>query len=130
MRSLNWFRGVRGGLAALLVAQGILSCGGSDNHPTARVWKGTAARNGIVSGFVLDDETGAPIANATVTVGGVPTRSHVDGAFEAAATAGRAHVLVTGDDLLETSRDVAVGDQPLPMNYRVAHRAGAQVVGP
>src|SRR6187200_1068601 len=96
-------------LLVLLVVLG--GCGGDPpKRSAARQFKGGAARMGVVSGFVIDDETGAPIASAQISVGGQAVRARSDGSFDATVPAGRARVEVKNDGFIQTVREVAVGD--------------------
>jgi hypothetical protein len=104
----------------------ITACDSQDQ--TARIFRGSAVRSGVVTGFVVDDESGDPVA-AQVLVDGVPTRTAPDGSFTAPAVAGRARVEVRADGYLKTFRDVAVASQVLPMPFQVARRAPREVVG-
>jgi hypothetical protein len=112
-------------LAALLLPS---ACGSKDDR-TLRIIKGAALKEGIITGFVIDDETEQPV-RAEILVGGTPVRARDDGSFEVPATAGRVRVEVRADGYLKTFRDVAVGGKSLPMPFKVARRAPKQVVGP
>jgi hypothetical protein len=112
-------------LAALLV---VTACG-SDDGRTLRIIKGAAAlRDGVITGFVIDDETEQPV-RAEIVVNDTPVRARSDGTFEVPTTAGRVRVEVRADGYLKTFRDVAVGGKSLPMPFKVARRAPKQVVG-
>src|SRR4051812_37953551 len=105
----------------LIVLAVLGGCGGSPSTPMiARQFKGGAARMGVVSGFVLDDETGAPIASAQIVVGGQAVRARADGSFEATVPAGRARVEVTNDGFIQTVREVAVGDVAFSLPFKLA----------
>src|SRR6185436_14202204 len=107
------------GLALLLAA----GCGSPSKPTTARQFKGGAARMGVVSGFVLDDETGAPIASAQISVGAQPVRERADGSFDATVPAGRARVEVKNEGFIQTVREVAVGDVALALPFKLARKA-------
>src|SRR5688572_9510256 len=113
-------------LAALMV---LAAACGSDDDPALKILKGAAIREGVVTGFVLDDETELPVA-AEVLVGGTPVRAQANGSFEAPAAAGRVRVEVRSEGYLKSFRDVAVGGRSLPMPFKVARRAMKQVIGP
>jgi hypothetical protein len=111
-------------LAVLLLAT---ACG-SDDSRTLRILKGAALKDGVITGFVVDDETLQPV-RAQILVGGTPVRARSDGSFEVPAAAGRVRVEVVADGYLKTFRDVAVGGKSLPMPFKVARRAPKQVIG-
>src|SRR4051812_18788196 len=112
-------------LAIVLVVAG---CGSSDEKG-ARSFKGRAFKAGTIAGTVVDDETGQPIINAEIEVSGVATRSRSDGSFEVTAPAGRAHVQVKSPGFLDTLRDVAVGEAPVKVPYKLAKKEAGQMVG-
>jgi hypothetical protein len=106
-----------------------LGCGSSDDNRTARIFKGSALKEGVVTGFVQDDESLVAVP-AEVIVGGTPVRAQADGSFESdTVTAGRVRVEVRQDGYLKTFRDVAVGGRSLPMPFKIALRAQKKVVG-
>src|SRR3954452_25306211 len=115
----------------LLILLAVLeACSGSPSRPqAARQFKGGAARMGMVSGFVLDDETGAPIANAQISVGGQAVRARADGSFDATVTAGRARVEVKNDGFMQTVREGVVGDVSLSPPFKLARKEQPRVVG-
>jgi hypothetical protein len=116
-------------LSALLLAAS-LGCSSSKSKPTApRQFKAPAARMGVVSGFVVDDETGAPIANAQISVGGTAVRARADGSFDATVPAGRARVEVKNEGFIQTVREVAVGDVALTLPFKLARRELSRPVG-
>jgi hypothetical protein len=98
---------------------------GGDNH----VFKGGAARTGKVVGQVIDADTGNPIVEAQVLVGGQTVRVRPDGTFEAEAAAGRVAVRVRGDGFLDTAREVPVGPEAFSMPFKLARKEPAQPVG-
>jgi hypothetical protein len=110
----------------LLLAAG---CGSPSKPTTARQFKGNATRMGVVSGFVLDDETGAPIASAQISVGGTPVRARADGSFDATVPAGRARVEVKNAGFIQTVREVAVGDIALSLPFKLARKEQPRLVG-
>jgi hypothetical protein len=124
-RSPLWSARAGLSLALLLLAA---ACGSSDDNRTLRIIKGAALREGVVTGFVVDDETEKPV-RAEVLVGGTPVRARADGSFEAPVSAGRVRVEVRSEGYLKTFRDVAVGGKSLPMPFKVARRAPKQVPG-
>jgi hypothetical protein len=110
----------------LLIA---VACSSSDDRAT-RIIKGAAIKEGVVTGFVIDDETEVPVP-AEVLVGGTPVRARADGSFEApVATAGRVRVEVRSDGYLKTFRDVVAAQRSQPMPFKVAQRGPKKVVGP
>lgn len=114
----------------LLSAVVLAGCGGGSSKPTApRQWKAPARMMGTVSGFVVDDESGTPIANAQVSVGGTAVRTRADGSFEADAPAGRARVEVKTDGFIQSVREVAVGDVVLSVPFKLARKEPARLVG-
>jgi hypothetical protein len=118
------FCSIRLPLALFLVAT---ACG-SDDDRTLRIFKGAAIKDGVVTGFVIDDESEVPVP-AEVLVDGVPTRAQADGSFQSMVPAGRVRVEVRAEGYLKTFRDVAVGGQSLPMPFKVARKAEPQMVG-
>src|SRR5438045_395489 len=123
-----WARGnaCRGLMVLAVLGAG---CGSPSKSETARQFKGGAARMGVVSGFVLDDETGAPIANAQIVVGGQAVRARADGSFDATVPAGRARVEVKNEGFIQTVREVAVGDVALSLPFKLARKELPRVVG-
>jgi hypothetical protein len=119
----NWWKRC---LVVLLVLEG---CADAPSKPASHQFKTGAARMGVVSGFVLDDETGAPIASAQISVAGQPVRARADGSFDATVPAGRARVEVKNDGFIQTVREVAVGDIALSLPFKLARKEQARAVG-
>jgi Carboxypeptidase regulatory-like domain len=114
----------------LLILLLVVGCGGDPPKPSAaRQFKSGASRMGVVSGFVLDDETGAPIASAQISVEGQAVRARPDGSFEATVPAGRARVEVKNDGFIKTVREVAVGDIALSLPFKLARKEDPRPVG-
>jgi hypothetical protein len=116
-------------VSALLTALGLIGCGSSGKPTAARQFKGGAAKMGVVSGFVVDDETGAAIANAQVSIGGTAVRARSDGSFDATVPAGRARVEVTNQGFIQTVREVAIGDVALSLPFKLARKEEPKSVG-
>ena len=43
-----------------------MGCGSSDEDRSVRIFKGAAIKEGVVTGFVLDDESEQPVAAETI----------------------------------------------------------------
>jgi hypothetical protein len=107
----------------------LLACGGDDGGPLKR-WDNPAAAYGLIQGWVVEVETGQPVAGADVVVStGQRARTRADGQFEVMAPAGRARVQVESQDYVIGRREVAIGAATVPTAFKLARKAPAQRVG-
>src|SRR5437868_5579417 len=93
--------------AAWVLLLGLLAlvagCGGGGGSSPGGVVTGASIR-----GRVVDDGSGQPVANATVTAGGRSTRTKTDGTFSVAADPGSVSYSVTANNYFTAKFSAAV----------------------
>lgn len=101
---------------------------GAETTPAAGALVDIAAM-GVLRGHVLDVDTRAPIAGATVTPnGGEPAHTDTDGSFSLTVPHGRARLTVVHDGYFDLSVEVAVSTRAYELPLRLVKKGPAQKI--
>jgi hypothetical protein len=119
-------------LGALALAPACSSKSG-DGPAALHRWDLATAHDGVLEGRLQDQDTGAAIAGASVSIGqGVSAQrvtTGADGTFKATTAAGRVRVAVESGTHVGLTRDVAVGEAHVQHSLGVVQRGETRKVG-
>jgi Carboxypeptidase regulatory-like domain/Immunoglobulin I-set domain len=133
--SSNYLRRMLSGLAltGLFVVQGCGGGGGTDPTPVTQPPVVVPAPVGTINGLVLTSDTSSPIANATVTVGALSTKTGADGSFsiDKVPAADRAVIKLEASGFADGLAVVAVtADQTARASARLMRAAASITIDP
>src|SRR4051812_330939 len=135
MTMLRWARwscksvGVGTSLVSLLALACSSDGGGA---PTPKRWDLATARDGLLGGRLVDQDTGAAVAGAVIAIGldtsAQRATTRQDGSFEARVPAGRTRIFVESTTHVGIARDVVVGEVQVDRTVRVARKGDTRNV--
>ncbi len=133
MRTPKWFRAGGFSLTLTSAITGLallgIGCGG-DSKKSLKKWESEITQMGLITGLVTDAETGQPIGDVDIDVGGGKrVRTNVDGQFETVAPAGRTRVKVESQDHLKGGREIAVGGDRVELSFKLLRKGESKKVG-